>query len=112
MDKIKKIGYLEKGVEPNYLNLLFTSVPTMLIIILFLVIKNKNLWLLLFPFGVFGLLILKKPLEKCEFCGKPIKHKIQGLFDLHIQCGCIENRWRPIWHLWAENIHNRIFRKF
>ena len=100
---------MQEGIKPNYINLLLTSVPTSIFIGIFLIFNEKILWFIFIPFGLLFLSFLSKPLEKCEFCDKPIKHHSKGLFDFHIQCDCIKDRWRPIWYLWCENLHKRIF---
>ena len=49
--------------------------------------------------------------QDMDFLARKLKHEVKGLFDFHIQCDCVKGRWRPIWYLWFEDIHNKIFRK-
>ena len=107
----KKTNFWTEPVKAGYIELLFTSLPSLIIISIFITFNTKKFYFLLTPLILITLMILSKPVAKCEMCGKSLNHKVKGLFDFHIQCDCVKGRWRPVWYLWCENIHNRVFKK-
>ena len=94
--------------EANWFNLMCTALPVAVFISLYYTIKARNLLCLLAPAMLYAVIVFSKPVEKCEHCSKTIKHNVEGPFDFCV-CGCNKKRWRPVWYLWAEKLHKKIF---
>lgn len=111
MKKKSITNYLFKeSPKADKLSIWFTSYPTIIIFSVILAIQINIFWILL-PLLLLFISILSKPIKNCEFCKTPLRKKVDGLIEYHIQCECVKNRWRPVWYSWFENIHNKIFRR-
>lgn len=105
------VNYWKKGIKPSKIGLLTTTYP--IAIIISIVGAFYQSWLFLtFPFILIFIGIVQKPVTHCDTCLRPLKKKVEGFIEHHVQCNCVENRWRPVWYSWMENLRLNIWRRF
>jgi hypothetical protein len=101
---------LLKPAKPRQWVALISTGPTIVLISIMYSIFSGNLFYLFIIPAFILLNILMPPVTNCHICKKPLIKRVDGLIEHHIQCGCIEHRWRPVWHSWFEKLRSMILK--